>query len=462
MSRRITWSIVGVVVASLLLVGTATLVFARVSNRAQALRVLERQAGSAVTLLPAGGLAGTQLGGTDPTPAQTARRDVVKALNLTGVGEVIITARGRVLGTLPTGVPDNALDPAALGQGSVQSGVHGNTLWAAAARPEVGAAGRTRLAVTVITQKQERFFGPTFRWFALFAAISVVIAAAVATVLGRRLAGPVHAAVVTTRRIADGDLSARLTPPPGARPDDELSVLADSINSMATGLGRARDQERSFLLSVSHDLRTPMTSIRGYAEAIVDGATDDPRRAAGVILSESRRLERLIGDLLDLARLDADRFALDLTVADLADIAAGTADGFGPELRDAGLTLVAQLEEHAATLARVDVDRFAQLIANLLTNAVSFARTTVVIRVTRQGPDVVVEVSDDGPGISTDQLPHVFERLYQADNQRDRRGAGSGLGLAIVAELVNRMDGRLDVTSSVGTGTTFAIRIAAA
>ena len=457
MSRRITTAIVGVVVAVLLLVGTGTLFFARVSNQHKALQTLEHQVRTASDVIPVIGVVAPNA----PSTAATVRREqLLAALNLTGLGEVLVGEAGAVTGDLPAGVRQSDLDLAALRSGGVLSGRRGNVLWAAAGREVTGPRGRTGVLVTILTQTEERFFGPTFRWFVLFGGISIVMAGVVAALLGRRLAGPVHAAVAATHRIADGDLATRVVRPDLA-PDDELVVLADSINTMADRLARARDQERSFLLSVSHDLRTPMTSIRGYAEAIADGTIDDPKRAAGVILGESRRLERLVGDLLDLAKLDADRFELNIVSADISDIAVGVAEGFGPEIRDAGLHLVTQVEPGPRFDAPVDVDRLAQVVANLVTNAVSFARTTVAVTVRVDGASCAIDVSDDGQGIAADHLPHVFDRLYQADNQRNRRSSGSGLGLAIVAELVGRMGGTVVVASQVDGGTTFTVRLPA-
>src|SRR5207248_5606518 len=135
---------------------------------------------------------------------------------------------------------------------------------------------------------------------------------------------------------------------------EELASLARSINTMAATLARSRGLERQFLMSVSHDLRTPLTSIRGFAEAIADGAATDDRRAAEVITAESRRLERLVGDLLDLAKLDAKRFSLDLRPVDLADVVAATADGFRPAADGYGLAL--EVDTAAATV-RADPDR---------------------------------------------------------------------------------------------------------
>jgi two-component system sensor histidine kinase BaeS len=455
MSRRITTAIISTLVITLVLVGIGTFLAARLTNRADTISQLEQQATRTSQLLQGLAVIAPVDNPATRTRAQTIREQLVEALNLTGVGDIVVGPAGRFIGDLPAGVRASDLDLEALRAGEIESGQRGNTLWAAAGRTET-LRGRQVEVVTVLTRQQERFFGPTFRWFLVSAAISLVIGIAVSVYLGRRLGRPVLAAATTTQRIATGDLSARLEVPPGPS-DDELAILARSINAMADELGRAREQERQFLLSVSHDLRTPMTSIRGYAEAIADGAAPDPSRAAGVIVSESRRLERLVSDLLDLARLDARRFALDLRGADLAEITAGTVESFGPELHEAGLVLHEDLERAGPLWAQIDVDRFAQVVANLTTNAVSYARSAVWAQARLEGTTAVIEISDDGPGIDPDAIPHVFDRLYQADNQRDRRSGGTGLGLAIVAELTALMGGRVEVRSIVGRGTTFSV-----
>src|SRR5204863_2229924 len=139
-------------------------------------------------------------------------------------------------------------------------------------------------------------------------------------------------------------------------------------NTMAATLERSQGLEQQFLLSISHDLRTPLTSIRGYAEALADGTLDDPTRGGSVIVSEARRLERLVRDLLDLAKLEAHRFSLALEPVDLVDIAAGTADGFRPEADDAGVAIDVTAASEPVVVSG-DPDRLAQVAANLIENA---------------------------------------------------------------------------------------------
>ncbi len=220
---------------------------------------------------------------------------------------------------------------------------------------------------------------------------------------------------------------------------------------MAANLARARDQERQFLLSISHDLRTPLTSIRGYAEAIGDGAVDDLPRATGIVATEAARLERLIRDLLDLAKLEARQFSLKERASELNGCIAKSVEALRLEFDAAGVALHLELLNHPVVTV-VDPDRLAQVLANLIENALKFAQRRVDVRLAEaRGEALVLSVEDDGPGIAPEDLPHVFERLFTS-TRRGARAAGSGLGLAIVAELAQAMGARIEVTSPVGSG----------
>ena len=209
---------------------------------------------------------------------------------------------------------------------------------------------------------------------------------------------------------------------------------------MAATLQRSRRLEQQFLLSVSHDLRTPLRSIQGYAEALTDGATTDSARAGQVILDEARRLERLVRYLLQLARLDGEGFEMTPSDVELHELVPACADGFAPEADAAGV----RVEVHAAqTVVHADPDRLAQVVANLLDNALKHAHTTVQVSVTEREGRARVQVDDDGVGIDPSDLSHVFERLYTARQQPLRRDVGSGLGLAIVRELVHTSGGQV-------------------
>jgi signal transduction histidine kinase len=219
---------------------------------------------------------------------------------------------------------------------------------------------------------------------------------------------------------------------------------------MAASLERSKGLERQFLLSVSHDLRTPLTSIRGYAEALAEHKAK-PGQAAAVILSEARRLERLVGDLLELAKLDARRFSLDMRATDVCEVINDTAEGFRPAAETAGVRLAVDAPARAALVADADPDRLAQVVANLVENALDFATGRITVGTGRGQGIVELWVEDDGPGIAPDEIPHVFDRFYTA-SRTPRRHVASGLGLAIVHELVDAMGGTVRAESSSDGG----------
>jgi signal transduction histidine kinase len=235
-----------------------------------------------------------------------------------------------------------------------------------------------------------------------------------------------------------------------------LAALAHSINTMADHLQRSQGSERQFLLSVSHDLRTPLTSIRGFAEAIEDGMAADVTSAATVIASEARRLERLVGDLLALANLQARRFTLRVEPLDLARATETTVAGFAPAAAELGLSLVVDPGPPGAVVAALaDTDRLAQVTANLIENALRYATHEVRVVTSNGGGQAQLSVTDDGPGIATEDLSRVFDRLFVARPRPDHpidtgRPIGTGLGLAIVAELVSAMGGSVRAESPLG------------
>jgi two-component system sensor histidine kinase BaeS len=373
---------------------------------------------------------------------------VTEAGAFAGLAVVALYPDGTVRGPpLPEGITVAELDIPALVAGRQVTG-HTSSFLAYSVVPTPLAKVTRYLPVLVIT-RQIHDPADGIRYFLFVGAVGLALAAIVAAALARRFTRPLSAAVATTRRIASGDLDATVTVRPHEIP--EFAQLADSINTMGSSLVRARDQERQFLLSVSHELRTPLTSIRGYADAVVDGATDDPAAAAAVISAESRRLERLVQDLLDLARLDADRFSLDLRTVDCAQVVRQVADGFRPRAAELGLELTTVVDAERPLWVDADADRLGQVVANLVENASSFASHQVVVGAGQTGGRTVAWIVDDGPGIPADQLGRVFERHFSSDRVRGRR-KGSGLGLAIVSELATAMGAVVRAESPVAEG----------
>jgi two-component system sensor histidine kinase BaeS len=438
-TRRLTVVIVAMVAGALLLAGVGTLVLSQLGARRDTRRQLEDQAVNVAASLQA-----TQ---GRPAVGEALRR----ALRLQGAQVVAFGPRGNRIGPLPEGVTDADVDLASLEADEVVSGTHGNLAYAAAS---VDARRNTRYAV-VLTRTADSGVRAGWRWFALAAVVTMAAAIAAGAALGSRLTRPVRDADDATRRIAAGDLSARVPEPPT---DDELAALTRSINEMAAALERSRGLERQFLMSVSHDLRTPLTSIRGFAEAIAEGKARDHVHAAAVISAEARRLERLVRDLLELANLDARRFSLDVRATDVAEVVSDTVESFRPAADDARVALVVSAGGDGALMATADPDRLAQVVANLVENALKFADRSIAVDARNGDGGVVVSVADDGPGIAADDLPHVFERFYTA-TRAPARPIGSGLGLAIVRELVDAMGGTVRAETEDGRGARMVVTL---
>jgi two-component system sensor histidine kinase BaeS len=315
--------------------------------------------------------------------------------------------------------------------------------------------------VLVLAQKIET--NPTGRaggFFLIAALIAIGVTVVVSFFLARRLSRPLAAMDETARRIADGDLGARVQDL-GGHPADEIAALAETLNTMAGQLEHARGLERAFILSVSHDLRTPLTSIKGYAEALTDGTLgevpEDRQRAAQVIAGEARRLERLVNDLLTLARLDAHQFSLSPTAIDAADTVTVCVDGFRPAAADLGVSL--DVQGPGTVPAVADPERLGQIVANLVENALKYARGAITVTLVPYGSgDLDVRVQDDGPGIDPEERGRVFDRLFVSRTVAGR-SVGTGLGLAIVHELAVAMGGRAWVDPAVTTGAAFVVRL---
>ena len=233
------------------------------------------------------------------------------------------------------------------------------------------------------------------------------------------------------RWYAAGDFSVRIDEGGG----EELAAVSRAFNEMADQLEAGRRRERDFLLSVGHDLRTPLTTVRGYAEGLASGdvAAEDMPRVAAVLDAQAHRLSRLVDDLMRLARLEAREFALVPERVDLAAHIRGVVDGHVGRAKTMGVRLELRIDEVGSI--DVDPDRVAQIAGNLIDNALRYTpeqgTVTVSLRPINDGAELTV--TDTGPGIDPHDLPRVFERLYVAQRYRPVRRVGSGLG-----------DGRVD------------------
>ena len=269
-----------------------------------------------------------------------------------------------------------------------------------------------------------------------------IFALILAALISRNIAGPLQRVAGAATAVARGDYSARapVSGPPEAR------ALAESFNRMTAEVLATNSAQRDFLSNVSHDLKTPLTSIQGYAQAIVDGAAEDTGQAAQIIVEEAGRLNRMVVELTDLERLQAGRLSMASDSIDMAQLSEGVAQSLAVVAEKQRIRLESAIEPVPAVVG--DGDRLAQVLTNLISNALKYtpAGGTVLVTVERGGAGVVAAIRDSGIGIPREELPRVFERFYQVDKARGPQ-RGTGLGLAIAREIVEAHGGRITVAS---------------
>jgi two-component system, OmpR family, sensor kinase len=276
------------------------------------------------------------------------------------------------------------------------------------------------------------------------------LAALAALGLARRIARPVHRVAEASRSLARG---AHPEPVP-AEGATELATLARAFNDLAEQLARAQEAERSFLLSVSHELKTPLTAIRGYAEALAEGAVE-PHEAAATVAAEAARLERLVRDLLDLARMNRTDFSVHPSDIDLGEVADDAVRRYQQQAAGFGVALSAESDGPAPAVA--DADRMLQVVSNLVENALRLAPPGGSVRVVSEPG--ILRVEDTGPGLEEEERARAFERFFLHERYGRERPVGTGLGLAIVKELTEAMGGTVEVSSEPGRLTTFTVRL---
>jgi signal transduction histidine kinase len=291
------------------------------------------------------------------------------------------------------------------------------------------------------------------------ALVGLLVSVILAWLVSRWVTAPLRRLADAARSVAAGHYEQRV---PLGGPAEVESLAAD-FNQMVERVRATQQGQRDFVANVSHELKTPLTSIDGFAQAILDGTAGDrqaQQHAARVIHEEADRLARLVEDLLDLARLDAGQIAFERGRLDVSAVIARVVDRLSLRAREKGI----RLENEVVGLPAVsgDGDRLAQVFTNLLDNALKNtpAGGRIRMRGEAQAGFLLVHVEDSGPGIPAEVLPRIFERFYQVDQaRRGGAGRGTGLGLAISREIVQAHGGRLTATSTPGRGSCFTVQL---
>ena len=277
----------------------------------------------------------------------------------------------------------------------------------------------------------------------------LLASALLAAYLTSRITRPVRQLSRVADDVAEGRRDVEIPDVPGG---GEIGHLADRLRQMTSRLAEAELRERNFLMSVSHELRTPLTAIKGHVEALREGLVRDPAGSLNVIAAETARLERLVGDVLDLAKLDAHRFALTREEVDMERVCERAYSSFGEEARRRSIDY--RHDVSARPVIVTDGDRVLQIITNLLSNAFRWTPNggRIELALDAANGTVAVAVDDTGPGIPLEDRERIFRAFWSRGG-----GGGTGLGLAIARELAEALGGSIEVESELGRGSRFEL-----
>lgn len=305
-------------------------------------------------------------------------------------------------------------------------------------------------------------FRAAFNEVLLAATLAAVFAAGVASFLvARRVVAPVQAITLASQRIAEGKFEERvpITAQPGQ--EDELGTLALSFNRMASQLEQTEAMRRQLIGNVSHELRTPLTIIKGSMEGLMDGVLPADETTFQQVHREADRLQRLVNDLQELSRVEAQAYELHLRPVKLDDFIERLVARLKTEFDEKGVFLKAEYPPNLPMIS-ADEDRLTQVMTNLLGNALQYTSSggRVEIVVKQKENEIQMAVRDTGTGISAEHLPHLFDRFYRVDKSRSRAGGGSGIGLTIAKHLIEAHGGRIWAESEgVGKGSQFSFTL---
>lgn len=405
---------------------------------------------------------------------EVGREQEVRVLRLSGEGMVVFDVQGgdwvgRALTLLELSYLDRGSLPAGLGRNDgLELGryVVANQRWLVLVNRQRGGDGRGFLAYALPELTPLGFFRQYFMvplWQAGLA--SLLVAAVLSFWVARSIARPLQEMAHAAGAIANENYDQPLVPTGPL----EVRTLAGALNRMAARVAQSRTAQRDFVANVSHDLKTPLTSIQGWSQALLDGAAETAgqrEKAAGIIHGEAERMARLVNQLLDLERVAAE-FALEMRPVAVDDLVAEMVQELTPSAQERGVVLRYEaLGAHEPLVCLADGDRLRQLFGNLLENGLKY---------TPAGGEVVVEtavaadkkmaqimVRDTGVGIAPAEQARVFERFYQVDRSRSRDAAGrksAGLGLAIARQLAVAHGGEVRLESEVGRGSSFTVSL---
>jgi signal transduction histidine kinase len=334
------------------------------------------------------------------------------------------------------------------------------------AEPQDLAAGDANIIGYVLLQPQTQseiglatlqlLYGEIGRYFILGAVLAVVMAVFLTLVLSRRILSPVKALTAAAHRLGGGDLSQRVD----IKDKGEIGELATTFNSMAGNLERDQQLRREVIADIAHELRSPLTNIRGYVEAVRDRIMQPDEKTVDTIYDETMLLSRLVDDLQELSMAEAGELKLYREDEDVPGLVGQAVSAVKAKAAEKGVSLSTSVPDRLPAV-NIDFLRIKQVLLNLLDNAIAHTSTGGAITVAAQEGNGMVEISvtDTGEGIPAAELENIFERFHRVDKSRSRATGGSGLGLTIAKSFVEAHGGKIEVQSEPGKGSRFAFTV---
>ena len=322
--------------------------------------------------------------------------------------------------------------------------------------------GKVRLWVlgsdVLLTKTDTAFREKTIDAMFLAAAIAVAISVMIGLFVSRMLTNPIRRITGTAKQIRDGDLSARTN----MRGDDEIDQLGETFDEMATSLEKDLKHERRLTSDVAHELRTPLMAMLATVEAMQDGVYPTDNEHLETVASETRRLARLVQQMLDLSRMENHTAPMNIEAVDMVELVRGIVNAQEPLFHERDLRLrFADETQDKMPFIKVDPDMITQCVINLMSNAMRYTPEGgwVIVTVGLDRKHLTISVSDTGIGIAKEDLSRIFGRFWRADASRAREAGGLGVGLAVTKQIVERHHGFISVESELEKGTTFTIHL---
>ena len=314
-------------------------------------------------------------------------------------------------------------------------------------------AGQLYILKEGASRLEQSFLNSVQKSVVLASLITGMTGILLALLFSRAITKPLNSLISAARGLKEGNLNERVNKETGG----EIGELAESFNSMAAELQKQENLRQNMVNDVAHELRSPLSNIRGYTESLQKGVEKPDQELLDSIHEESLALSKLIGDLEDLAKAEAGQLELDLKLVAIDDIIDKALDSIRDLAEENDVSIIKDLPESGPVLVRLDPDRINEVLRNLMENAIRHTPGggEVRLKLRKKREKIKISVSDNGEGIPRSDLPHVFERFYRVDKSRSRTTGGSGLGLTIVKKIVEAHGGNISVESKKGKGTTF-------